>query len=82
MDGPPSPDPSATTLPGERVVHLDDRLRSGRVRLQGNARHTLIEALVNGSWDVVPSPDQGTADNLLDSVSCSTSTSCVAAATT
>jgi hypothetical protein len=39
---------------------------------------TLVESWNGGTWTIVASPDQGNTYNLLDGVSCTSSTSCVA----
>ena len=39
----------------------------------------LIESWDGTTWSVTPSPDKGTRDNMLDGVSCTGTTSCVAA---
>src|SRR5579863_1207071 len=45
---------------------------------KGNEDLALAESLVNGSWEVVPTPDEGSGINVLDAVSCVASGPCVA----
>jgi hypothetical protein len=46
--------------------------------LNGDALQTLIESWNGTAWSVIPSPNQGISQNELYSVSCTSSTACVA----
>jgi len=46
--------------------------------LDGGTGQALVEQLAGGSWAIVKSPDATSATNVLNAVSCSTATSCVA----
>jgi len=44
----------------------------------GSGEEALTESWNGSTWSIVPSPDQGSGQNQLLAVSCSTTTSCAA----
>lgn len=75
---PQVPGSTSDELQGVSCVSATSCVAVGSYQVKGGNKQALVETLVNGVWAVAPSPDQGTGNNQLDSVSCPQAGSCAA----
>ena len=74
----PPPPTSFSTLQGVSCSDSADCVAVGYSQTATTGPATFIETLSNGTWSVTPSPSPGTIETVLNGVSCSSSTGCVA----
>jgi Bacterial Ig-like domain (group 3) len=78
---------AAPRVPGSRTDALEgvscasasSCVAVGYYQQKGGAEQALVETLANGTWSVTTSPDGGSGNNQLTSVSCPAPSACVAA---
>jgi Ser-Thr-rich glycosyl-phosphatidyl-inositol-anchored membrane family len=78
VSGSPNQAPSINVLSGVACTSSTSCVAVGYYDNPSDVARTLVESWNGSVWTLVSSPNQGTSYNLLDGVSCTSSTSCVA----
>ncbi|HTT92319.1 MAG TPA: Ig-like domain-containing protein [Acidimicrobiales bacterium] len=75
---PPVPGAYTSELQGVSCTSASSCVAVGYDQAKGGSQQTLVETLAAGAWTVTTSPNQGTGNNQLDSISCPQAGACVA----
>jgi hypothetical protein len=78
MTEPSVPGAYTAELQGVSCVSATSCVAVGYYQVKGASQQTLVATLANGTWTVTASPNRGTGNNELDSVSCPQAGTCVA----
>ncbi len=79
--GPQVSGPYSDDLEGVSCASASSCVAVGYYQVKGGSQQTLVETLANGIWSVTTSPNRGSGDNQLASVSCPQPSACVAVGT-